>query len=260
MSANGSGPGYSYNLADYPSSDHWSVPHSSSRTYSVSGGSSTSYGSVSEQSFGGSSQGSYSYASGTERRNDEFHMPRIYSQSAAPSLQTAVSGFGRGIVQQEFGIPPSRTMLECEFKHWTGCQHSFRLDEVEPWIRHAENDHLRGRFPSMCVCWFCDDFYFSTQNCPDPGLNFTHRMQHIAGHMLDGYRFEQRRPDFHFLDHVYNLGEISFGTFQRATTGTSEGPSTPNVYALGWRPASPEVPTQVEVAGRNRRRHNRHHH
>ncbi|KAF4811878.1 hypothetical protein CGCSCA5_v009502 [Colletotrichum siamense] len=64
--------------------------------------------------------------------------------------------------------------LGCEFKPWTGCQRSFGLeeDEVGQWIRHAEDDHLRGDYPSRCICWFCDDVEFRAEQSFDAGMNF----------------------------------------------------------------------------------------
>ncbi|WYZ37304.1 hypothetical protein EsH8_II_000810 [Colletotrichum jinshuiense] len=254
MSSNGSGYGYPYSSAGYYSSAGQPVtPRYAGNTYSVSGSSSAE----SSYSYGGSSQGYYTPSNGDRPSYDEFRMPNAYSISPPPSTHTALSTFGQGIAQRQVPAPASTHMLSCEFRPWTGCQQEFRLDEVDLWIRHAEDDHLQGVYPTMCICWYCGDFDFNTQRGTDAGMNFFQRMQHIAGHMLDGYRFEERRPDFHFLEHVYRAGMISYEAYQQAK-GASEGPTAPTgVYPSGWRPVRPEVVT--EVAGPRRRRPSRRH-
>ncbi|KAK1994008.1 hypothetical protein LX36DRAFT_225036 [Colletotrichum falcatum] len=207
-------------------------------------------------SSGSGSQSYYTHVPNNIPSCDEFSMPRVYSETPPPSAYTALTTFSRGILQQQATRIPSRHMLHCEFKPWTGCQEQFQLDEVDAWIRHADHEHLRGNFPAKCICWFCDDFNFSTQGCPDARCNFTNRMEHIAGHILDGDRFEQRRPDFHYLDHVYTTGKISRQAFESAKD-TNEGPRPfGEVHPWGWRPPRRE-PAICVTAGRKRRQNER---
>ncbi|KAF3797426.1 hypothetical protein GCG54_00009399 [Colletotrichum gloeosporioides] len=177
----------------------------------------------------------------------------VRSFSTAPSGLTALSS-----VQAKLNrVSPisSPRKLGCEFNTWTNCQVSFDLEEVDQWIRHAEDEHLRRKYPSTCICWFCDDFEFRAEQSLDAGMNFEHRMRHIADHILDGCHFENRRPDFHFLDHVYDMGLISSEAFALAK-GQSEGaPAPAGVSSSGFRPTrrSSSEPV-VEVIETSRRR------
>ncbi|GKT57090.1 hypothetical protein ColTof4_11244 [Colletotrichum tofieldiae] len=235
MSSNGSGSGYPYYV--YSSSEY-----------------AQQYDGTSTPRSGSGSQGYYARSPNNSRPYDEYRMPQAYSETAPPSTYTALSTFHRGILQQQTTPLPSRRMLHCEFLPWTGCQQQFQLDEVDAWIRHTEDEHLQGNFPAKCICWYCDDFVFSTQRCLDAGLNFTNRMMHIAGHILEGDHFEQRRPDFHYLDHVYRIRKISRQAFERAR-GASEGPRPSGmVYPPGWRPARREAAVVVTEGGRRRHR------
>ncbi|GKT50013.1 uncharacterized protein ColSpa_10194 [Colletotrichum spaethianum] len=257
MSSNGSGPGYqhySYSSTEYAQQDNGdSTPQYASSVYSSSASSSASQASA--YSSGNGSQSYYANTPGTNFLYDEYRMPQAYSDTPPPSTHTALSTFYQGILRQQTTPLPSRRMLHCEFQPWTGCQQQFRLDEVDDWIRHTEDEHLQENFPAECICWFCDDFVFSVQQCPDAGLNFTNRMRHIADHILDGYHFEQRRPDFHYLDHVYQTGKISHQAFEQAA-GTSEGPRHRGAfYPSGWRPARREAGVAVTEGSGRRQRH-----
>lgn len=152
--------------------------------------------------------------------------PEENSETPPLSKHAAVSLFSRDTLQQNTAGLLRKRLLRCEFQPWTGCQQEFQLDEVSTWIKHAEIEHLQGNFPAHCICWFCDNFDYNTTKCPYAGLNFSRRMEHIAGHILDGYHFEQRRPDFHYLDHVYKIGKISPQAFEIAK-GTQDPGFTP---------------------------------
>ncbi|OHW99899.1 hypothetical protein CSPAE12_01474 [Colletotrichum incanum] len=255
MSSNGSGSSYLYYV--YSSTeyverdDESSTPRYASSVYSHAVSSASQ---ASGYSSGSGGQSYYSHTPNTSRPYDEYRMPHAYSETPSPSMYTALSTFNRGILQQQTTLLPSRPMLHCEFLPWTGCQQQFQPDEVDAWIRHTEDEHLQGNFPAKCICWYCDDFVFSTQRCPDAGLNFTNRMRHIADHILEGDHFEQRRPDFHYLDHVYRTRKISRQAFERAR-GASEGPRpSETVYPAGWRPAGREARVVVTEGGRRRHR------
>ncbi|KAF0330473.1 hypothetical protein GQ607_002352 [Colletotrichum asianum] len=61
-------------------------------------------------------------------------------------------------------------------------------------------------------------------------MNFEYRMRHIADHVSGGFRFEDRGPDFHFLDHVYSKKLINPEAFALARS-QSEGPrALPGIY------------------------------
>ncbi|KAF6816838.1 hypothetical protein CSOJ01_02769 [Colletotrichum sojae] len=220
-------------------------------TYSEasSGGAASS---VSASSYRGSSH--YGYAPS----RDEQHMLDQISMSSAPSAYPAPDPLAQSMIARPPNYPPSPRRLHCEFQAWTGCQEAFGLDEVNLWIRHTEDDHLNRKYPAECLCWYCDDFKFKPQGVADPGLNFEQRMMHIAGHILDGDHFEQRRPDFHLLDHVYEIGLISPEAFQQAK-GLGEGPPlSSDFHEPGWRPPKPEPPV-VEKARHGQRRRKHHH-
>ncbi|CCF33340.1 hypothetical protein CH063_05552 [Colletotrichum higginsianum] len=259
MSFNDSGSEYSYysySSAGYAQRDvDGSAPRYASSIHSYAASSSASQ--ASGHSSGSGSQRYYTHTPVTGFSYDEYRMPQTYSDTPPPSTHTALSTFHRGVQQQQTAALPSRRMLHCEFQPWTGCQQQFRLDDVGAWIRHAEDEHLQRMFPTECICWFCDDIVFSTQRCSDAGLNFTQRMEHIAGHIMDGDHFEHRRPDFHYLDHVYRVGKISRQAFELAR-GASEGPRTSGVlHPAGWRPASREAAIVVTGGGRRRPRERR---
>ncbi|KAF9877795.1 hypothetical protein CkaCkLH20_04930 [Colletotrichum karsti] len=266
MSGYGFGSQYSHSEAGSSAYTPRSLPDNDSYSEASS---SISWGlrsNRSESSSGGSSNYTHSNSSGTPY--DAFRMPEEYSVSPPPSTHTALSSFTRELTLQPTGAQsqPRPHMLRCEFLPWTGCEEAFHLNEVDLWIRHIEDDHLQRNYPSLCICWYCDDFQYNTQEHHfGPGKNFEYRMQHIADHMLDGYRFERRRPDFHFLDHVYQLGLISTEAFQLAT-GSSEGPAAPAGLVLQRSASRVERPRRLEAvvevaesSGRPRRRQDRRH-
>ncbi|KAK2026922.1 hypothetical protein LX32DRAFT_463633 [Colletotrichum zoysiae] len=258
MPSDGSGsenPCYWYQPAGYCQQDY----ESSTPRYAGSVDSHTAYSSASQSSGYSSGSGSQSYYTHVPYNSpsyDEMGMPRADSEISSPSAYTTLTTFSRGILQQQAVYMPNRPMLHCEFQPWTGCGEQFQLDEVDAWIRHTDYEHLQGNFPAKCICWFCDDFVFSTQDCPDARYNFTNRMKHIADHILDGDCFEQRRPDFHYLDHVYTTGKISRQAFEWAKDA-NEGPRPlGEVHSWDWRPARRE-PAIVMTAGSERRQRKR---
>ncbi|KAK2018820.1 hypothetical protein LZ32DRAFT_290713 [Colletotrichum eremochloae] len=239
-------PSAGYSQQDYEASTPRYAGTVHSHTASSSASQSSGYSS------GSGRQSFYTYVLDNSPSYDEFDMPRAYSETPSPSAHTALTAFSRGILQQQATHIPSRRMLYCEFQPWTGCQEQFQLDDVDAWIRHTDYEHLQDNFPAKCICWFCDDFVFSTKQCPDARYNFINRMKHIADHILDGDRFEQRRPDFHYLDHLYTTGKIPRQAFEWAKDA-NEGPRPlGEVHPWGWRPARREAAIVV-TAGRERR-------
>ncbi|TDZ31197.1 hypothetical protein C8035_v005214 [Colletotrichum spinosum] len=177
------------------------------------------------------------------------------SESSPPSEYSTASDFAQ--IQARNPPPPitSSRRLQCEFRDWINCQHTFGMDEVDQWIQHTEDEHLRGRYPVVSLCWFCE-IEFNSQGYLDLGWNFDARMRHIAGHILEGDHFENRRPDFHVLNHVDSLRLISAEAFQREQ-GRSEGPPAPSgLYPPGWRPERHDRSRRiVEEARSSGRRH-----
>ncbi|KAK2780221.1 hypothetical protein CKAH01_00165 [Colletotrichum kahawae] len=244
----------------YPSADRDSTPRYVPRAGSTSVTSSASW----QSSSGGSNDSGYTYSSRSSGQYNSHGMPDSYSVSTAPSGFTALSSMQQHLNRRTTTISSPRR-LGCEFISWTGCQRSFGLeqDEVGQWIRHVEDDHLGRNYPGRCICWFCDDVDYRAEQAPDPGMNFENRMRHIADHVLEGFHFDNRRPDFHFLDHVYRIGLISSEAFALAK-GQSEGPAAPaGVYSSGFRPAArqtrPEAVVHMANSSRRRQRDTRRH-
>lgn len=193
-----------------------------------------------------------------------YEMTDTYPVSTAPSGFTALSTL-QSRLNTSYTSLSSPRRLGCEFKTWTGCQRSFVLEEdgMNQWIQHIEDDHLCHNYPSRCLCWFCDDVEFRSEQSIDPRMNFEARMHHIVDHVLEGYHFENRRPDFHFLDHVYSIGLISSEAFALAK-GQSENVVAPaGMHPSGFRPAArqsrPEAVVYVSNSSRRRQRDTRHH-
>ncbi|KAI0107829.1 hypothetical protein GGR51DRAFT_559163 [Nemania sp. FL0031] len=92
--------------------------------------------------------------------------------------------------------------LPCEFVGYTNCDLVFPVNDVEGWIEHIVSDHLHGRLPSICRCWYCDDIIFDSQRAGGPLINFQQRMWHIRSHILDGLTVHDIRPDYYLAEHL----------------------------------------------------------
>ncbi|KAL1845856.1 hypothetical protein Daus18300_014430 [Diaporthe australafricana] len=134
--------------------------------------------------------------------------------SSAPSTRSNVTDVNNTIHRQ--APPNERYELPCEFSNLTGCSSVFHGDEEHDWIEHHIEEHLRRKLPSKLRCWFCGDFEFDAKERfnGDVRSNFTARMQHIRGHIVDdGYRFEQMQKDGHLVKHLLNQGLIDRSTY-----------------------------------------------
>ncbi|KAF3018164.1 hypothetical protein E8E14_010497 [Neopestalotiopsis sp. 37M] len=131
------------------------------------------------------------------------------------------------------------TELPCEFIGYARCDQVFQVDDVNAWAQHVMTDHLREQIPSVCCCWFCDDFIFDSEKSGvGRHTNFLWRMDHIRRHFVDdGVTISQIRPDFHFLDHLKSHGLIRESVFKTACTHR-EGPisDVDGIYAYNFEP------------------------
>ncbi|TGJ87798.1 hypothetical protein E0Z10_g907 [Xylaria hypoxylon] len=93
--------------------------------------------------------------------------------------------------------------LPCEFIGYGSCDQIFAIDDVENWIEHTVTEHLEGKLPKQCACWFCDDIMFDSRRTGDSRENFNNRMWHIRDHLLyDGKTIHDMRPDHHLNTHL----------------------------------------------------------
>ncbi|KAF4451354.1 hypothetical protein F53441_5620 [Fusarium austroafricanum] len=122
--------------------------------------------------------------------------------------------------------------LVCEFIGFGECDEVFS-DEAR-WITHIAKDHLHYRFPSVCICWFCDR-KFKASSQADTEACYRKRMCHIAKHFRNGLSGMQMRPDFFLLDHLYKYGLVDGDMYHKAQA-YHEAPQIPNLYPAGWRP------------------------
>lgn len=131
-------------------------------------------------------------------------------------------------------------LLPCEFSRYALCTEWFHAEDTHTWVEHVITDHLHNKVPSKCCCWFCDDFKFDVAKTGvDQYTNFTWRMDHIREHLIgDGYTIARSRPDFDFLDHLWNEKLISQSTFDEARNWQDGPPSrVKGLYAYDFEPA-----------------------
>ncbi|SPO03418.1 uncharacterized protein DNG_06101 [Cephalotrichum gorgonifer] len=129
--------------------------------------------------------------------------------------------------------------IPCEFARYTGCTETFDAStERQAWIRHELEEHMRGESPAACLCWFCDKikFFADEKHGRSRFENFHSRMEHIADHFGDGADARGMRPDFFFLDHLWNGGLISTAVFEREKA-LREGVPVAGLRPSGYRTA-----------------------
>jgi hypothetical protein len=126
--------------------------------------------------------------------------------------------------------------LVCEFTGIGKCDKAFESRDEAGWITHIAKDHLNYRFPTTCICWFCDDqFRASSHSQSDTETSYRKRMHHIAKHLRNGLLITQMRPDLFFLEHLYKNGLVNDETYHK-TRAYHEAP-IPGLYPAGWRGA-----------------------
>ena len=146
----------------------------------------------------------------------------------------------------EQAAPPAALALAsrrmpCEFARYTGCIEVFdAFSEAEAWMSHILTAHLDWVPPVACLCWFCDDFKFEVGSAgggADRVENFRARMVHIAGHFQEGTGDARSvRPDFYFLDHVWERRLIGREVFEREK-GLHEVVQVEGLRPRGYRTA-----------------------
>ncbi|PTB61813.1 hypothetical protein BBK36DRAFT_1190443 [Trichoderma citrinoviride] len=181
-----------------------------------------------------------SVVSGETRRSSIFDQPG-YSSSTSSVL------------------PGRQRRLPCEFYWYGDCEETFDLHDIDGWVRHVADRHLDMMLPANCKCWFCDDWVFRAEpdTVQERQLCYTDRMHHIADHYRHGARTIDVRPDFDFLDHLWEHDLISRGDFQYIKD-FHEAPQprhgiNPMPAAPGSR-SSAAVAVAVEVRPRHRGR------
>ena len=109
-------------------------------------------------------------------------------------------------------------VLWCELRNLTGCNATFRGDDVGQWIQHHVRHHFGERFPARTICWFCDyPESFVAKHKADRQATWEERMEHIAGHIRsDHHTLFHTRPDFHMLDHLYKHRLVDEQTYRFA--------------------------------------------
>lgn len=134
----------------------------------------------------------------------------------------------------------SLSRLPCEFVGYSNCHSTFDPRDTELWIEHIVSEHLHGKMPLKCVCWFCDDFEFDVEkHAIDRYANYFRRMEHIREHVLEDHlSIHHIRPDYHFLEHLKNHNLISDVIYELARE-LDEGSDTTGTYNHDF--VSPEI-------------------
>lgn len=93
--------------------------------------------------------------------------------------------------------------LPCEFIGWSGCNVRFPPNTPQRCIDHSK-DHLQNKFPSVALCWFCDQLFDLTGPSDDCGLGYEARMLHIRGYIIyENLNEDYIRPDYSFASHLH---------------------------------------------------------
>ncbi|KAI1263912.1 hypothetical protein F5Y18DRAFT_437130 [Xylariaceae sp. FL1019] len=102
--------------------------------------------------------------------------------------------------------------VPCEFGWLADCEtHHFMLHQKSTWIEHTES-HLRGAFPALSHCWFCNGLEFRAEDSSGPSCKraFERRLSHIWEHFTRNRSLTQPiRPDSSLLDHLESHHLIS---------------------------------------------------
>ncbi|KAJ8131083.1 hypothetical protein O1611_g2546 [Lasiodiplodia mahajangana] len=140
----------------------------------------------------------------------------------------------------------SNPALPCEFAAFHGCGQSFELTAVDNWIEHTISHHLKGCLPTRCVCWFCDEPVFDSENGSNRRINFERRMRHISHHILqDRYTIHDIRADYYMLDHLYEHDLVDT-TVYNACREYAEIPKPSEVHSFDF--ISPEAKRQDHLS------------
>ncbi|KAL6889890.1 hypothetical protein HDV57DRAFT_346895 [Trichoderma longibrachiatum] len=169
-----------------------------------------------------------SVASGETRRSSIFDTPG-YSSSTSSVL------------------PGRQQRLPCEFFWYGDCEETFGLHDINGWVHHVATQHLDMILPTKCKCWFCDEWVFlaEPEDFQQRDLCYTARIHHIAEHYRQGAMTTDVRPDFDFLDHLWENDLISRRDFQYMKD-YHEAPQPRN--GINPIPTAPSARSTVAVA------------
>ncbi|KAI0137282.1 hypothetical protein BJ170DRAFT_51407 [Xylariales sp. AK1849] len=144
---------------------------------------------------------------------------RATAPSTRPSTRAPIPREIAGLITGQPGGQRAY-ILPCEFVGYAHCNRLFDADDTDGWMQHILFDHLQGRLPSDCLCWFCDDIeFFAKDHGLDNDLrtNLENRMDHIRRHIVfDHFTVNQIRPDYHFLDHLHRCGLVTDEVYHQA--------------------------------------------
>jgi len=131
--------------------------------------------------------------------------------------------------------------LPCEFG--ASCFVRFHGLEFQLWVAHSvfhfASSHSQTSLPPpKSVCIFCDELFESPSQSQDDILKtWGLRMEHILTHYKSLEPLENSRPDFHVIDHLWSIGNISRHDYEEAIS-YSERPAHfnhPELVPLGTK-------------------------
>ncbi|KAG8419334.1 hypothetical protein J3458_004210 [Metarhizium acridum] len=163
---------------------------------------------------------------------DAFDRSSVHTRSTAPP-RYGPERVGRHRPAVPDTIP---TLLPCEFQNFSGCSAVFFSNKVNLWIDHIIDEHLHGCCPEFSICWFCDSGKFGSPSNQEEEKKrcFRQRLYHIARHFDSGMTAADIRPDFYFLDHIYEKSLIDETTFEQ-TRSQGEFPNGHLPHRLHFR-------------------------
>jgi hypothetical protein len=155
----------------------------------------------------------------TGRLSSVFDSSNVASKDSASTIPPTRGPIPLNVERPMVALPnrdPHSARLPCEFAVFSNCQEDFGGDQIEEWINHIIDAHLHNSMPMHTLCWFCDHESVAS-SAAEAEQQYRDRMRHIAGHFLEGsVTARQRRPDFFFLDHIWNHRLISQAAFEEA--------------------------------------------
>ncbi|KAI0513205.1 hypothetical protein F5B22DRAFT_279218 [Xylaria bambusicola] len=145
------------------------------------------------------------------------HDSSIFSNDSGVSASTMTTMMSTGT---DNSYAPPTNGLPCEFVGYGRCDLIFALDDVENWIEHIINVHLRNKLPRKVFCWFCDEYTFDYKRAGgDRRLNFEQRMWHIRDHFMNESRTVHNiRPDHYLNTHLHEnslIGDDQYNSVRR---------------------------------------------
>ncbi|KAK5629369.1 hypothetical protein RRF57_005084 [Xylaria bambusicola] len=140
----------------------------------------------------------------------------VFSNDSGVSALTMTTMMSTG-TDNSYVAPPNG--LPCEFVGYGRCDLVFAIDDVENWIEHIINVHLRNKLPRKVFCWFCDEYTFDYKRVGDRRMNFEQRMWHIREHFINERRTVHNiRPDHYLNTHLHEnslIGDEQYYSVRR---------------------------------------------